>query len=301
MPPTSSCPDFSTDPTGDNMTLVDLDGLLACLEFEDLGDGRWTAPHLQLDYRRIFGGQLLAQAVVLADASAPEKAVRSLSCVFPREGSLDEPLEYRVEAVHDGRSFATRRITGAQGDRVCLVAQASLHVAEEGPEHGDPPPDVGLPGDAEPTDLSMVPWPCRVVDGVDLGDRGVGPAEFRFWTRVDRELPDDPAVHQALLAHATDLTVIGTALRPHEGLSQADSTVRLATAVTAHQIVFHRAFRLDDWCLVDQCSPVAAGARAFGVGNVFDADGRLVASFTQESMVRPIVPDEDHERREDTP
>ena len=95
--------------------------------------------------------------------------------------------------------------------------------------------------------------------------------------------------------------MIGTALRPHEGLSQADSTVRLATAVTAHQVVFHRAFRLDDWCLVDQCSPVAAGARAFGVGNVFDADGRLVASFTQESMVRPIVPDEDHERREDTP
>ena len=99
------------------MTLVDLDGLLACLEFEDLGEGRWTAPHLQMDYRRIFGGQLLAQAVVLADASAPDKAVRSLSCVFPREGSLDEPLEYRLEGVHDGRAVATRRVTGGQGDR----------------------------------------------------------------------------------------------------------------------------------------------------------------------------------------
>ena len=282
------------------MSLVDLDGMLACIEFEDLGDGRWTAPHLQMDYRRIFGGQLLAQAVVLADASAPDKAVRSLSCVFPREGSLDEPLEYRLEEVHDGRSFATRRITGAQGDRVCLVAQASLHIAEEGPGHGNPAPDVGLPEDAAPADLSMVPWPCRVVGGVDLGDRGVGPAEFSFWTRVDRGLPDVPAIHQALLAHATDLTVIGTALRPHEGLSQADSTVRLATAVTAHQVVFHRPFRLDDWCLVDQCSPVAAGARAFGTGNVFDGNGRLVASFSQESMIRPLVSDEDHERREDS-
>ncbi len=275
------------------MSLVDLDGMLACIEFEDLGDGRWTAPHLQMDYRRIFGGQLLAQAVVLAAASAPDKAVRSLSCVFPREGSLDESLEYQVEAVHDGRSFATRRITGTQGDRVCLMAQASLHVAEEGPEHGDPLPDVGRPEEAQATELSMIPWSCRVVGGVDLRDRGVGPAEFRFWTRVDRELPDDAAVHQALLAHATDLTVIGTALRPHDGLSQADSTVRLATAVTAHQVVFHRAFRLDDWCLVDQCSPVAAGARAFGTGNVFGADGHLVASFTPESMIRPTVPAQD--------
>ena len=281
------------------MGLVDLDGLLACLEFEDLGDGRWTAPHLQMEYRRIFGGQLLAQAVVLADASVPDKAVRSLSCVFPREGSLNEPLEYRLEEVHDGRSFATRRITGAQGDRVCLVAQASLHIAEEGPEHGKPAPDVGLPEDAVPADLSMVPWPCRVVDGVDLGHRGVGPAEFSFWTRVDRPLPDDPAIHQALLAHATDLTVIGTALRPHEGLSQADSTVRLTTAVTAHQIVFHRSFRIDGWCLVDQSSPVAVGARAFGTGNVFDAAGRPVASFTQESMIRPTVPTEYVEHRGD--
>ena len=282
------------------MGLVDLDGLLACLEFEDLGEGRWTAPHLQMDYRRIFGGQLLAKALVLADASAPNKTVRSLSCVFPREGSLDEPLGYRMETVHDGRSFATRRIIGTQGDRVCLVAQASLHVAEEGPEHGNPPPDVGRPEEAEPADLSMVPWPCRVVGGVDLRDRSAGPAEFGFWTRVDRALPDEDAIHQALLAHATDLTVIGTALRPHEGLSQADSTVRLATAVTAHQIVFHRPFRLDDWCLIDQCSPVAAGARAFGTGNVFDALGRLVASFTQESMIRPLVPAEDHGRREDS-
>ena len=178
------------------MSLVDLDGMLACIEFEDLGDGRWTAPHLQMDYRRIFGGQLLAQTVVLAAASAPDKAVRSLSCVFPREGSLDESLEYQVEAVHDGRSFATRRITGTQGDRVCLMAQASLHVAEEGPEHGDPLPDVGRPEVAQATELSMIPWSCRVVGGVDLRDRGVGPAEFRFWTRVDRELPRQLFAHR---------------------------------------------------------------------------------------------------------
>ena len=99
---------------------------------------------------------------------------------------------------------------------------------------------------------------------------------------------DDETVHQALLAYATDLTVIGTALRPHDGVGQADAHVRIHTAVTGHTLWFHRPFRLDDWCLVAQQVPIAAGARAFGQGHVWDGDGRLVASFAQESMIRPL-------------
>jgi acyl-CoA thioesterase-2 len=93
-------------------------------------------------------------------------------------------------------------------------------------------------------------------------------------------------VHQALLAHATDLTVIGTALRPHAGYSQADAGTRLVTAVTSHSLWFHQPFRRDDWCLVAQHCPITAGGRGFGLGHVFDAAGRLVASFAQESMIR---------------
>ena len=275
------------------MPTADLDGLLACLDVERVGpmsgDGdRWRAPNLEMEYRRIFGGQLLAQAIALAAASAEGKHVKSVACLFPREGKLDEPFEFIVDEAQTGRAFAARRISAAQDGKVFFLAQVSLHVDEDGLDHGDPVPDVGPPDDAASEDIGMIPWPCRVVGGVDLIDPTVGPAEYGFWSRVDRDLDDDRTVHQALAAYATDLTVIGTALRPHEGVSQADAHVRFHTAVTSHQLWFHRPFRMDEWCLVHQTVPVAAGARAFGQGHLWTEAGDLVASFAQESMIREI-------------
>lgn len=274
------------------MARVSLDGLLACLDVVDGGDGRWTAPHLDLDYHRIFGGQLLAQAIAVATGSRDGMSVKSIACLFPREGRSDRPVELLVEHTHDGRTFASRRITAAQDGRVFFLANVSLHGDETGLDHQAPVTDVGVadggpPESATPVELSMIPWETRVVDGVDLADRAAGPPTFAFWTRVaDRRLPDERPVHQALLAHATDLTVIGTALRPHDGFSQADAGSTLVTAVTSHSVWFHRPFRIDDWCLITQRSPVAAGGRGFGLGHVLDAAGRLVASFAQESMIR---------------
>jgi acyl-CoA thioesterase-2 len=126
-----------------------------------------------------------------------------------------------------------------------------------------------------------------VVDGVDLSAREVGPPTYRFWMRTP-PLPDSSALHQALLAYATDLTVIGTALRPADGLSQADSMVRFHSAVTTHALWFHQPLRVDEWLLVDQCSPILAGSRAYGRGDVWSFDGRLLASFAQESMIRML-------------
>ena len=148
-------------------------------------------------------------------------------------------------------------------------------------------PKAGEPDDAPVVDLGMIPWETRVVDGVDLAAREVGPPTYQFWMRTPA-LPDDPAVHQAMLAHATDLTLIGTALRPSEGLSQADTMTKFHSAVTSHALWFHQDFRADDWLLVDQHSPVLAGGRAFGRGDVWTRDGALVASFAQESMVRML-------------
>jgi len=244
-----------------------------------------------MDYRRIFGGQLLAQAIALATATDPDKSVKSVSALFPREGSLDVPLAFDVEATQTGRTFSARRISAAQDDKVFFVAQVSLHQADEtGLDHQDERPAVGAPTEATVTDMNMIPWECRVVGDVDLADRAAAPPDFHFWTRVPSgALDEDQMVHQALLAHATDLTVIGTALRPHDGYSQADSTVSLHTAVTSHQLWFHRAIRLDDWCLITQHSPVTAGGRGFGQGHVYDDDGALVASFAQESMIRLLA------------
>ena len=274
------------------MALVSLDALLAALDPVEASPGRWRAPHLDLDHHRIFGGQLLAQAIAVAAATGEGKVVKSISCLFPREGDADRPIELVVERPHDGRTFAARRITGTQDGKAFFLADVSLHDAEPGLLHQAAMADVRAPGDGGPEAataawLSLVPWETRIVDGADLADRKQGPASFAFWSRVgDRALPDDPAVHQALLAHATDLTVVGTALRPHAGYSQADAGTLLVTAVTSHSLWFHQPFRLDDWCLVAQHCPITAGGRGFGLGHVFDAAGRLVASFAQESMIR---------------
>lgn len=268
------------------------DDLIACLALSDgaadTGDGQdLTAPNLDIGYHRVFGGQILAQVVTAAAAASPDKAIKSLHILFPREGNAAEPMQYRVDTVQSGRTFATTEVVAHQHGKVVAVALVSLHADEDGIDRNDPPPQVGPPEDAVARELSMIPWETRIVDGADLDDRGAaGPARLDWWMRT-APVGGAREVHQALLAHATDLTVIGTALRPVDGLSQADSTVTLHTAVTSHTVWFHRPFRVDDWLLISQAAPVVAHGRAWGRGDVFAGD-RLVASFAQESMIRRL-------------
>ena len=274
------------------MALVDTAAILGCLAVEQTGPTTWTAPNIEMDYRRIFGGQLLAQAIALGAATSEGKTVKSLTCLFPREGSLDDELVFEVEETQTGRAFAARRISAAQNGKTFFVAQMSMHDGSETAphDHQDPMPDVGSPDDATPQDSTMIPWANRVVDGVDLADREATDADYGFWSRFDDgPLPDDLTTHQALLAYATDLNVIATCLRPIDGVSVADAHVSLHTAVTSHSMWFHRPFRIDDWCLVTQHGASVAGARGFGHGAVFTADGTLAASFAQESMIRPLT------------
>lgn len=270
------------------MPIISFEETLACLELEERSEDRYSAPNIAMPYSRIFGGQLLAQLVALAAETAPGKQVKSLHALFPREGDLQAPVEFEVARLQDGRSFAGRHIAGSQRGRAIVSASVSLHIFEEGPEHQLAPPDLGAPEDAPLVDLSMIPWETRVVGGVDLEARDAGPAELALWMRAPA-LPEAQTVHQALLAHATDLTLIGTALRPLEGLGEADAPERIHTAVTSHTIWFHRDVKLDDWILLRQQSPSVAGGRGFGLGHAFARSGALVASYAQESMIRPIV------------
>jgi acyl-CoA thioesterase-2 len=255
--------------------------LVACLE---------TGENLDIGYYRIFGGQILAQAIMAAADASPDKSVKSLAMLFPREGDTAKPLDYRVDKLQDGRTFGTTQIVASQDGKVIAAATVSMHTDEEGLHRSDEPPAVGPPEDAPVLDLPMVPWEVRSVGGVDVGDRAVGPPDLHLWMRTPALDVDRLAVHQALLAHATDLTLIGTALRPFEGISQADSTVSLHTAVTSHSLWFHQPFRMDEWVLVSQHSPVVAKGRSFGRGEVFTATGEVVASFAQEAMVRQVEP-----------
>jgi acyl-CoA thioesterase-2 len=263
----------------------DLDDLVACLSLTE-GDDGLEGANLDIGYHRVFGGQILAQILTAAAAATPDKSVKSLHVLFPREGDTAKPMQYRVAPLQAGRTFGTTEVIAHQDAKVVSAALASVHADEDGLDRNDPPRAVAPPEDAVLTDLGMVPWETRLADGVDLADRGAGPARLEWWMRTP-PVGDDRALHQALLAHATDLTLIGTALRPFDGLSQADSTVILHTAVTSHTLWFHRPFRVDRWLLVVQEAPVVAHGRSYGRGDVF-ADDQLVASFAQEAMIRSI-------------
>jgi acyl-CoA thioesterase-2 len=269
------------------MAAVSFDNLRECLELSEATPGTFTGANLALDYHRVFGGQILAQGILAATASSDGKEVKSLTQLFPREGNSESPMSYAVTKHQEGRTFGSTTVVATQRDKTVSVATLSLHNPEDGTARQDDAPSVGKPEAAAEADLGMIPWETRVVDGVDLSDRAVGPASYRFWMRTP-SLPDSPSLHQALLAYATDLTIIGTALRPAEGLSQADTMTKFHSAVTSHSLWFHQPLRTDDWLLVDQHSPVLAGGRAFGRGDVWSLDGRLVASFAQESMIRML-------------
>jgi acyl-CoA thioesterase II len=268
----------------------DLANLVSCLSLRPVGEGRFDADNLDLDYRRVFGGQLLAQTVQSLRTAADGKSLKSLTQLFAREGDVSLPVTYEVTAHHVGRTFASYGVTLTQADKLISLATASLHAPEPGLELPATRPDVGGPDDATPVEIPMIPWEIRVVDGIDLNSPSTGPAVFRMWLRAPEltALTDDDSdwTHQSLLAHATDLTVIGTALRPVEGLSQADTGTAFHSAVTSHSLWFHAPFRMTEWVLVDQAAPVLSGGRAFGRGDVWTEDGRLVASFAQESMIR---------------
>ncbi|MEE3327438.1 MAG: acyl-CoA thioesterase domain-containing protein [Myxococcota bacterium] len=268
------------------MPLITWEDTLGCLEVREVGDDLYTAENIPMPYHRIFGGQLLAQASAVSSAVGEGKSVKSMHVVFPAEGDLSEPVEYALRRLRSGRTFAALGVDAVQASRGSILsATVSLHAPEEGFSHQVKAPALGGPEEASSTDLSMIPWETRVVGGVDLAAREAGPPEYAFWMRTP-SLPEGQALHQGLLAHATDLTAIGTALRPQAGLGEADAPERIHSAVTSHTIWFHRPFRVDDWLLIQQRSPVAAGSRGFAQGDVFTASGHLVASFAQESLLR---------------
>jgi acyl-CoA thioesterase-2 len=266
----------------------DLASLVACLALAEVEPGVVEGENLDIGYHRVFGGQILAQVLTAAAMASPEKSVKSLHVLFPREGDTAAPMRYRVGRLQEGRTFGATEVVASQGDKVIAAAVLSMHADEPGLHRSDPAPAVGPPEDAVATELSMVPWETRVVGGVDLADHRPGEPRLDWWMRTP-PVGDDRHLHQALLAHATDLTLIGTALRPFDGVSQADSTVSLHTAVTSHTLWFHQPFRVDDWLLISQHSPVVASGRSFGRGDVY-AGEELVASFAQEAMVRQIGP-----------
>lgn len=266
--------------------MSDLERHLATLELQPAGDGRATASSVDEGHGVVFGGQLLAQTVVAGAAAMPDKEVKSVHTVFARGASVDIALAIDTDVIHAGRSLGSATITIGQGDRICTRSTVLLHAPD--PDlirHGRPMVDVGSP-DTWRVRPGMTWWDIRMVDDVDLGDPElVGPAELGVWSRFPGA-PGDVTTSQALLAWASDGFLIGTAMRPHAGFGQSQAHVSVSTTVLSHTITFHEPFDASEWLLLWHESPYAGRGRGFGRADVFTEDGRHVASFQQENMIR---------------
>ena len=250
---------------------------------------------------RVFGGQVIAQALQAAQRSVEGKDAHSLHAYFMRAGDENFPIIYRVVRDFDGGSFATRRIIAMQKGQPILNMAASFQRAEGGLHHQDAIPDVPAPeslrdeNDLRQAHIDEIPEKLR---GFFLRARPIemrpvtprslvhpvpGDPVWHAWFRAAAPLPDDPATHRAVLSYASDMALLGTAMLPH---GKSWLTDRMQTASLDHAVWLHEPFRADDWLLYTTDSPWAGHARGFNRGRIFTRDGRLVASTTQEGLIR---------------
>ncbi len=268
--------------------MADRSGLRAVLDLEPVGEGRFRATSVDTGFGGVvFGGQLLAQTMVAGATVDPGKEVKSVHTVFARGASPDQPLDIEVESMHAGRALASATVTVRQGDRLCTRSLCLLSAVE--PDlirHAVDMPPAGAPGDAPSRGGEGDFWEVRVVGGVDIADPdAVGPAELLVWSRFPGS-DETGVIGQALLAYATDGFLIGTAMRPHRGMGQSMSHVSISTSVLSHTLTFHEPVDAGAWHLLAHRSPYAGRGRSYGRADVFTADGRLVASFVQDDMIR---------------
>ncbi len=249
----------------------------------------------------MFGGQVAGQALVAACRTVERGLAHSLHAYFLRPGDPRIPIVYQVDRIRDGRSFTTRRVVAIQHGQAIFHLSASFQPEEAGLEHQDPMPPAPDP-ESLPTwhermekIIDKVPAEMRVWlerdRPIDLrydGEIAIWKAEPRppsqkVWMRADGKLPDDPGLHQVVVAYASDMTLVDTALLPH-GVAWADD--RFMVASLDHAMWFHRPFRADEWLLYDLHSPNAYGSRGFTLGRIFTRDGQLAVSVAQEGLIR---------------
>ena len=275
--------------------------LLTLMQLEPLEVNLFRGVSRDIGTERVFGGQVLAQALLAASLTVEERLAHSLHAYFLRAGDHDAPIVYSVDRSRDGRSFSSRRVVAIQHGRPIFTLAASFQVAEAGLEHQFGIPDVPAPEQLSTSALlprdefdhmpkSMQRWldrfgpfEFRPVRGADPHDRVPQPPYKELWFKLHGDLEDDPRLHRALLAYVSDFHLVGTATLPH-GISWVQGNLMIASL--DHAMWFHRDFRLDDWLLYSCDSPSTSGGRGLARGMIHDRRGRLVASTAQEGVIR---------------
>ena len=251
---------------------------------------------------RVFGGQVLSQALLAASRTVPaERLVHSLHGYFLRPGDPGQAITFTVERLRDGRSFSARRVQASQLGAPILSMIASFQVEDVGLDHAVAMPAVPGPEELPTTaerlagieDPAAHYWSTqRAVDVRHVGSAVYTGVEEQVgaqavWLRAAGTLPDDQALHRAVLAYASDHTMLEPVMRRH-GVAWATPGLRAASL--DHAMWWHRPVRADEWLLFDQSSPSASGARGLSQGHFFTRDGELVATVAQEGMLRVPTP-----------
>ena len=288
-----------------------MDQLLRLLDLERLERDLYRGVSPSTGWQRVFGGQVIGQALVAAQRTVqpgegePERPVHSLHGYFLRPGDPSVPIIYEVDRIRDGGSFTTRRVMAIQHGEAIFSMSASFHVREEGLEF-----QMAMPAKADPeTLLSETELRDRFIDAAPdnvkaywsrqrpielratsfehyISDRKL-PPEQHVWVRATGPVPQDQALQAAVLAYASDMTLLDTALYPH-GRKVFDRD--LQTASLDHSMWFHRPIDVNEWLLFAQDTPSTHGGRGFTRGSLYARDGTLVASCTQEGLIRPRDP-----------
>jgi len=279
-----------------------LDELLALLKLEVIEQGIYRGQSQDLGFKALFGGQVMGQALSAAKETVEEgRFVHSLHSYFLRAGDAQKPVVYEVETIRDGKSFSTRRVQAIQNGQAIFYMTASFQTQEQGFEHQDNMPNVPspedipsysdfikknqhfLPKNVRDKFLAERPIEIRPIEQYDWVNPKPAPAICNMWIKANGCIPDDLRVHMYMLAYTSDFHFLPTALYPH-GVSHWHPNFQIATI--DHAMWFHRPFRFDDWLLYSMQSPSASNGRGLVKGQIFDRQGRLVASTMQEGVIR---------------
>ena len=278
-----------------------LQQLVDLLDLERIEINLFRGDSRDIGSRSVFGGQVLGQALVAAGRTVEDRAVHSLHGYFLRPGDVNAPIVFDVDRIRDGKSFTTRRVVAIQHGRAIFNMAASFQVEEPGASHQAEMPAATPPEELE-NEMALrekiahkVPEPLREKFLIKR------PIEFRpvnpqnpfapekrpprqqNWFRAVAPLPDDPAVHRAVLAYASDFGLMATSMLPH-AFSFVDPSFQAASL--DHAMWFHRPFRADEWMLYDMHSPNSGNARGLSFGSIYSRYGVLIASVAQEGLIR---------------
>lgn len=276
--------------------------LLELLHLETIEDGIYRGQSQDLGFGSVFGGQVIGQALSAAKETIPEdRYAHSCHCYFLRPGDAKKPIVYDVERIRDGRSFSTRRVKAIQFGKPIFNMTASFQIIEDSLDHQSEMPEVPPPEElVSELDIARK-YSHLIPEGIREKFTCDKPIEMRpvkyysplrpkvtepirhTWFRTNGQLPDDRRVHQYLLAYASDFNFLPTATQPH-GVSFMTPGLRMTSI--DHAMWFHHDFRFDDWLLYVVDSPRASGARGLVRGQFFTREGLLVASTTQEGLLR---------------